>query len=202
MAKTTTNIDLIKQAVLSKQGNQRQANSAVKTRGMVSGGGRKPHKQKGTGKARAGSTRSPIWVGGGKVFGPTKEENYKTRLPKKMQRAAFLELLKVRKDSIKSVDSLAMKEMKTKAALKLLKDNGVDNQFVLMVTEQIQPELIVSTNNLKNVSVITAQDFSINHLIDTSAILMEKAVFEKYFPAIKPEIKKPAVKKTAEKKDK
>src|SRR5512133_3582557 len=90
---TRLNISLIKQAVLAKQANRRQSTSNTKTRGEVRGGGKKPFKQKGTGSARAGSRRSPVWVGGGIVFGPTKDRNFKLRLPKKMARQAIAQAL-------------------------------------------------------------------------------------------------------------
>lgn len=205
MAKTkSVNISLIKQAVLAKQANARQATSATKTRGMVRGGGKKPWKQKGTGRARAGTATSPIWVGGGRAFGPTKERNYKTRLPKKMQRAAFAEMLQTAKDRIVSVPSLAMKVAKTKEALLLLAKHDLKGS-VLLVTEEIQPELILATNNLKNVAVKMAKDLSITDLFDSRTIVMEGTVYTKYFgesktktTAAKTVAKKPAKAKKAE----
>jgi len=191
------NISLIKQAVLTKQANKRQATSATKTRGMVAGGGKKPWKQKGTGRARAGSSTSPVWVGGGRAFGPNSDRNYKTRLPKRMQKAAFAELLTLNKDRIKAVPSLAMKEMKTKSALELLKKHGLEGR-ILLVTEAMQPELIIATNNLKNVSVVVANELSIAHFIDDGTVVMEQAVFDKYFPSSKAPAKKAAEQPVAE----
>lgn len=178
------NISLIKQAVLAKLANKRAATSAVKTRGQVSGGGRKPWRQKGTGRARAGSSRSPIWVGGGKVFGPTKERNYKTRLPQKMQQRALLEILKLNKADIKTAASLEMKEVKTKLAIQLLTKVGVEGA-ALLVTDAIQPELILSTNNLPNVSVTTASNLSVGDFVGGRTIVMEQKVFDKFFPEAK-----------------
>ncbi len=201
MTKTKgVNISLIKQAVLAKQANSRQATSATKTRGMVRGGGKKPWKQKGTGRARAGSSSSPIWVGGGKVFGPHKDRNYKTRLPKKMQKAAFAEMLKAAKDRIISVSSLSMKTAKTKDALVMLAKHDLTGS-VLLVTNEMQPELLLATNNLKTVEVKMARDLSITDLFDGRKVAMEAAVYDKYFAADKPKTAeaKPAAKKTAKK---
>jgi large subunit ribosomal protein L4 len=203
MAKTkNVNISLIKQAVLAKQANARQATSATKTRGMISGGGKKPWRQKGTGRARAGTSRSPIWVGGGRVFGPTKERNYKTRLPKKMQRAAFAEMLIAAKERIIHLPTLALKVPKTKEAIAFLDKNGLKGSL-LLVTAEIQPELLLATNNLKNVEVKVGKDLSITDLFDNRTIAMETPVFEKFFGATKPaastETKPKAVKKTAKK---
>lgn len=185
--KTTVNIDLIKQATLTKLANKRQATSATKTRGEVRGGGKKPWRQKGTGRARAGSSRSPIWVGGGKVFGPNKDRNFKARLPKRMHQAAFRELLMLRQPDIKVVASLALKELKTKAALALLKKHDLTGEL-LLVTEKVQPELLVATNNLPNVAVTTTTSLSIGDLMSTRTVVMEQAVFNKYFPAQKSRI--------------
>ncbi len=202
MSKKNVNISLIKQAVLAKQANARQATSATKTRGMVRGGGQKPWKQKGTGRARAGTKTSPIWVGGGQVFGPHKDRNYKTRLPKKMQRAAFKEMLTAIKDRIVSVPSLAMKTAKTKDAVAMLAKHDLRGKL-LLVTEAIQPELLLSTNNLPNVEVKMARDLSIIDLTDTRTIVMEEATYAGYFgpttaPA-KADKPKAAAKKTAPK---
>lgn len=193
------NISLIKQALLNRLNNKRAATSATKTRGMVSGGGRKPFKQKGTGRARAGSSRSPIWVGGGKVFGPHKDRNYKSRLPKKMKRAAFLQMMSLVKDSIIVVPSLKLTDLKTKAAIALLKKHDLENEKVLLVTQEIQPELIIATNNLPRVQTVVASQMSIEMLANDSKILMEDVAFENFFPKtenkeVKP--KKVATRKT------
>lgn len=202
MSKTKgVNISLIKQAVLAKQANARQATSATKTRGMVRGGGKKPWKQKGTGRARAGTATSPVWVGGGKVFGPHKDRNYKTRLPKKMQRAAMAEMLRTMKDRIVAVPSLAMKAVKTKEAVAMLAKHELKGSL-LLVTEAMQPELLLATNNLKNVEVKMARDLSILDLFDGRTVVMEAPAHAHFFgePAAKPAATtKPTTKKAAPK---
>lgn len=181
MAKAKLNVSLIKQALRTKQANTRQATSHVKTRGEVSGGGKKPWKQKGTGRARAGSSRSPIWVGGGIVFGPSRERNYKLNLPKKMNRAAITQLLRYQLENgaLKIVDKLALKEPKTKLALKLLEEHGAQST-VTIITKEVQPELLAGTNNLKNVSVVLADNVSVLDIAHAKTILVDKASAEQF----------------------
>ncbi len=179
-AKSAPNTALIKQALLARQANRRQSTAQSKTRGNVSGGGAKPWRQKGTGRARAGSRRSPIWVGGGITFGPTKERNFKTVLPKKMNKQAMLELLNHLKNEkmLVTADKISLKEAKTKAALKLLSEHGLTGQKVLIVTEKIEPELVLGTRNVAGVKTTIADHLSI---LDLSAgkVLMETAVAKK-----------------------
>lgn len=181
MAKAKLNVSLIKQALRTKQANTRQATSHVKTRGEVSGGGKKPWKQKGTGRARAGSSRSPIWVGGGIVFGPSRERNYKLNLPKKMNRAAITQLLQYQLENgaLKIVDKLALKEPKTKLALKLLEEHGAQST-VTIITKEVQPELLAGTNNLKTVSVVLADNVSVLDIAHAKTILVDKASAEQF----------------------
>jgi large subunit ribosomal protein L4 len=185
------NLALIKQAILHQQNNLRQATSATKTRGQVSGGGRKPWRQKGTGRARAGSSRSPIWVGGGITFGPTANENYQTQLPKKMAQAAFSQLLQLKKtdNQLKQVSSLKLDQPKTKAARQLLTKLDLPNTNLLLVTEKLEPELVLATNNLPKVLVTTRQSLSLLDLANYQTVAMESAVFYHYFPDAKPKPK-------------
>lgn len=170
------NKPLIRQAVIAAEANRRQGTSHVKTRGEVSGGGKKPWRQKGTGRARAGSSRSPIWVGGGKVFGPAKERHYKQQLPKKMSRQALEQLFNYLLENKKLIvtDSLAMKEVKTKAALTLLKKNEVLGKKVLLITATIEPELILSARNIPGVKVMVNHNLSILDLSSTELVLIDK----------------------------
>lgn len=110
--------DLVHQVVEGMRGNKRAGTADTKGRGEVRGGGKKPWKQKGTGRARHGSTRSPIWVGGGVTHGPLAEKNYKRKITKKMRAQALFSVLskKLKDDEIIFVDSLAMSDIKTKKA--------------------------------------------------------------------------------------
>ncbi len=176
MAKTI-NISLVKQAILARQASRRQGTSHAKTRSEVSGGGRKPWRQKGTGRARAGSNRSPIWVGGGITFGPRKERNFKVALPKKMSRKALLELLRHlhSQKHLQIVPVLSLKDAKTKNAIKLLADHSLIGKKTVFVTEKIEPELVLATRNIKNVKTVTLTDLSILDLAG-GTVVAEEAV--------------------------
>lgn len=168
---------LIKQALIAKQANKRQATSSTKNRSEVRGGGRKPWKQKGTGRARAGSIRSPIWIGGGITFGPDKNRNYKQHLSKKMNHKALSELFNylLLKKRLVVVKSLSLKEAKTKEALKLLGDHGVSGKKVTLITENIEPELVLATRNLAGLNTVVAVDLSILNIASGYVLIEEKA---------------------------
>lgn len=175
--KKSPNISLIKQAIVARLANKRQGTSHVKNRGEVRGGGRKPWKQKGTGRARAGSIRSPIWTGGGITFGPNKGKNYKQHLSKTMSKKAVTELLNYLKTKKRLivVKSLSLKEAKTKAALRLLDEHGVLGRKTTFVTENIEPELIFATRNLSGINTITVIDLSILNISGGYVLIEEKA---------------------------
>ena len=118
------NPDLVHQAVVIQQGNQRQISACVKGRGEVRGGGKKPWRQKGTGRARHGSIRSPIWVGGGVTHGPLAEKNYKRKISKTMRAQALFSVLskKLKDEEILFVDTLAPASIKTKDAVKVVQN--------------------------------------------------------------------------------
>ncbi len=196
MAKTAINIPLVKQALSARQASKRQGTSNTKTRGEVSGGGKKPWRQKGTGRARAGSNRSPLWSGGGITFGPSKERNYKVGLPKKMSRQALLELLRHlhSQQQIIVVKSLALTDAKTKAALKLLSALNLTGKKAILVTEKIEPELVLATRNIKGIKTTIAINLSIIDLA-SGTVVAEEAVAKawgivKDTPAVKAAAKK------------
>lgn len=189
---TQFNTPLVKQAVLAKQANQRQTNSNTKTRGEVSGGGKKPWKQKGTGRARAGSSRSPIWSGGGVTFGPRKEQNFKQKLPKKMNRQALAQLLQYLHslDRVISVPSLAITEAKTKQVANLLKTHNLGRQATLLVTENLEPELVLAAGNLAQVMVRQNINLSVLDLANMPMVIMEATAYEARLPKAKPAVEK------------
>ncbi|MGB4186359.1 MAG: 50S ribosomal protein L4, partial [Limnochordia bacterium] len=130
----TINEALMHQAVLSHLANRRQGTAATKSRGMVRGGGRKPWRQKGTGRARVGSIRSPLWVGGGVVFGP-QPRDYSFSLPKKARRMALKSALsaKVRDGELIVLDELNIEEPKTKLMVKVLKALNADKKPLIVI---------------------------------------------------------------------
>lgn len=199
MEKKLLNKALVKQAIVALQSNRRQATSHVKTRGEVSGGGKKPWRQKGTGRARAGSSRSPIWIGGGKVFGPTRERHYKQQLPKKMARLALGQLFNyyLQEEKLVLIEHLNLKEVKTKAALGLLKKHGADNRRALLITNEIEPELVVSARNLPGVKVTANANVSILDLAEAQIVLIDKkAAVNRGLVKAEVPAKKPVAKET------
>ncbi len=132
------NLPLVHQAYLTQLANMRVVLAHTKTRSEVRGGGRKPWRQKGTGRARAGSIRSPIFKGGGVVFGPRKERNFQKKLPKKALRLAIKSVLsdKLKEDKIKILSEFDFKEFKTKKMLELLNNLGIKDSVLFVLPER------------------------------------------------------------------
>ena len=149
----------------------------TKTRGEVSGGGRKPWKQKGTGRARIGSTRAPHWRHGGVVFGPTPERNWETRMPRGERRKALLSALssKAQADQVIILDSWTMNTPKTKAAEALLKAvQPLQNKKVLHIHGSFDEALFASTRNLQGFNSKTVQAFNIIDLLGADRLLLTR----------------------------
>jgi len=180
LPKVEINKVLIKQVIESYSANKRQANGMVKTRGMVRGGGKKPWKQKGTGKARAGSSRSPIWVGGGVTFGPTADRNFGKTITTKVKNSVALQVLNILNEAkqISVIDKLNLTDHKTKSAINFLKENDATGKKTLIVTENVNTEAALGFGNIpfatiKPVGEVSAFDFFyIKHLI------IEKSAYE------------------------
>jgi len=167
------NHQLLRQAYDTYLANGRDNLAVTKTRGLVRGGGRKPWKQKGTGRARFGSSRNPIWRGGGIVFGPTGEENYSKRLSTTSKRVALRQALSLANESGKIIvmDKLASKEGKTAEMAKLLSKVGVERD-ALVVVDAKTPELIQSTANLQNVMLVSATYLNVFDILNAHHIVM------------------------------
>lgn len=185
-AKMAINKILIKQAVIAMQANARIAGANTKTRGEVSGGGRKPWKQKGTGRARVGSSRSPIWVGGGITFGPSSEKSFKQLLPKKMAQKAKAELWRLceNENRVLVVPNCHLAEPKTKLAVKLLKTINPKGK-TLLITKDVEPELILATGNIPNVNVLPLDQVSILDLAYYQTLVMERVCYEQIYTPVK-----------------
>ena len=173
------NHELLKQAYLSHDANERQNLAVTKTRGLVSGGGKKPWKQKGTGRARFGSSRVPIWRGGGIVFGPTGNENYTIKLHTNAKRTAVRQALtlKAQADAIIVVNELAFKEAKTSQAVKLLgavKAKGT----TLVVVDQKTPELNRVFSNIPNTLLVTASYLDVYRVMNADSIIITSKALE------------------------
>jgi large subunit ribosomal protein L4 len=167
------NHQLVKQAYDTYLANGRENLAVVKTRGLVRGGGKKPWKQKGTGRARFGSSRNPIWRGGGIVFGPTGLENYTKKLPVSSKRLAIRQALSLANgaDKIVVVEKLASKEGKTAEFAKLLTKFGVTRTALVVVTEKT-PELVRATANLGNVKLVSAVYMNVYDIMNADSIVM------------------------------
>ncbi len=165
------NHELVKLAYDSYLANARLASATTKQRGEVRGGGKKPWKQKGTGRARFGSTRNPIWRGGGIVFGPRGNENYTKRISKTSKRVAIKQALTMANQAKKIVVTDVKATGKTAEVAKFLADNKYDRK-VLVVVDEKNPELMRATNNLQNVLVVRANYLSVYHILNADTILL------------------------------
>ncbi len=167
------NHQLLKQAYEAYLANGRDNLAVTKTRGLVRGGGRKPWKQKGTGRARFGSSRNPIWRGGGIVFGPTGEENYTKRISTTSKRVALRQALSLASESGKIivVEKLTSKEGKTAEMARLLARVGVKRDALVVVAEKT-PELVQSTANLQNVMLVSATYLNVFDLLNAHHVVM------------------------------
>ena len=175
------NVDLMHRAVRSQLLSRRQGTSSTKTRGEVSGGGRKPWRQKGTGRARAGSRRSPVWVGGGTVFGP-KPRSYDVRLTKKMRWRALTAALSDRANEGRVIvlDRVGFDAPKTKAAVELLGRLGIEGSALIVVgRDEMARAAKKSFSNLENVKCIASGGLNVYDVIrHATLVLTEAAVRE------------------------
>jgi large subunit ribosomal protein L4 len=168
------NHELLKLAYDSYLANSRLATATTKQRGEVSGGGKKPWAQKGTGRARFGSSRNPIWRGGGIVFGPRGNENYTKRVSTTAKRVALRQALTIA-NLDKRIHVLDFKPTgKTTDTVKFLTDNKLERK-VLIVVDEKTPELIRSTNNLQKALLIRANYLSVYHILNADAIVLTPA---------------------------
>lgn len=167
------------EAVVQQRAALRQGNHKVKNRSEVAGGGRKPWRQKGTGRARQGSIRSPQWRGGGVVFGPT-PRSYAYKLPRKVRRLALLSALstKVREENIIVLDGLTFDAPKTKEFVQVLKDLSIEKK-ALIVTADLDETVALSARNIPGISVVTAESINVLDLVAHEKLVVTKAAVEK-----------------------
>ena len=170
------NNELLKLAYDAFLANSRQASATTKTRGEVRGGGKKPWKQKGTGRARFGSTRNPIWRHGGIVFGPRGNENYKLKLSKTSKRVAIRQALTLANEAKKITVSDIKTTGKTAKIAKFIADKKFKrDRRVLLVVDEKTPELIRATNNLQSALLVRAQYLSVYYVLNADQIIMTPA---------------------------
>lgn len=170
------NHELVKLAYDAYLANSRSSHAKTLKRGEVRGGGKKPWKQKGTGRARFGSTRNPIWRHGGVAFGRTGEENFTKKLARRSKLLAVRQALSM-KNADKAVMTLAADAKfagKTKDAAKILSDMKLDGKNVLMVVAEKTPEILRSTNNLPNVKLVRATYLNVFDIMNADAIVFSE----------------------------
>jgi len=176
---------LVHQFITSYFSNGRESYSSQKNRSDVRGGGKKPWKQKGTGRARAGTTRGPIWRGGGVTFASGKR-NYAEKINKKMYNGAMRSIMSelIRNDKVVAIDKIDLKEIKTKTVSSLLKEHNLES--VLIITNKIDEKLFLSARNIKNVGIATVDYLDPPLMLSFKKVLILKDAlegFEKRFGA-------------------
>ena len=165
-------------SIVNYLANQRQGTHATKTKGLVSGGGRKPYKQKGTGRARAGSIRSPLWKGGGTIFGP-QPRDYSYNLPRKAKKVALHSALsaKLADGEITVIDGISLDKPRTKDMLAILKNLGLNGKTTLIVLPEKNESVILSARNIPGVSVTRVTDLNTyNVAVHTMLLITKQAV--------------------------
>lgn len=171
---------LIHQVVTSFMANQRQASKAQKTRSEVSGGGAKPFRQKGTGRARAGTTRGPIWVGGGRAFAARPDRNYTHKINRKMYRGAMASILAelLRQDRLVVVDEIKLDAPKTKEAKGLISALNGSDQKVLFIDSEFNENFVMGVLNLPHVYLLSSDALNPYDLVAADKIVLSKGALE------------------------
>ena len=176
--------DLIHESVVRANAAERRGTHATKSRGMVSGTGKKPWRQKGTGRAQVGEARNPLWRKGGTVFGP-QPRSYEYHLPKKVEKGALRAALtqKLRDGEVIVVDALSVGEIKTKAAAELLRRIGVEGK-ALLVDVKPEDKLSLSVRNIDGVRLLPSNRVSARDVMNTRRVVLTRAAIEKLQEAL------------------
>lgn len=171
--------DILHTSVVNFLANQRQGTHATKTKGLVRGGGKKPWKQKHTGRARAGSIRSPLWRGGGIIFGP-QPRDYSYRLPKNLKNRALAEALsaKLSGGEMTVVDSISVEKPRTKEMVRILKNLALDGKSVLIVLPEKDGKIILSSRNIPAVKVARVIDLNPYEVLTSERVLITKGALD------------------------
>jgi len=182
--------DLIHESVVRANAAERRGTHATKNRALVSGSGKKPWRQKGTGRARVGEIRNPLWRKGGTVFGP-QPRSYEYQLPKKVEKGALRAALtqKLRDGQVTVVDALSIAEIKTKAAAEMLRRLGVDGgarpaSRVLLVDVKPEDKLVLSVRNIEGVRLLASNRVSARDVVNSRRLVMTRAAIEKLQEAL------------------
>ena len=179
------NAQVMHDAVVVYQANMRQDTAKTKKRDEVSGGGKKPWRQKGTGRARSGSSRSPVWVGGGTVFGPIGNQNYKISQNKKEHKLALKSALSLKtQDGLKVIDEIKFDEKKTKNFVSFLDALKVGGK-VLVVVDEITENIFASARNVGYAKVVTTDNVSVVDLLNVDNLVLSQASVKAIEEALK-----------------
>lgn len=183
----SANHELLHQALVAQTANSRQVLTHTKDRSEVSGGGKKPWKQKGTGRARVGSSRSPIWIGGGVTFGPTKDRNFKQKINQKMKQKALFMVLsdRVKNESLVVLDNIDFNEYKTKKFNELL--NGLEKKVlkterrdILILNDSKDDKVKYSGRNLTGVKIINLENVNLADVLNFRYLLITEKGLETF----------------------
>lgn len=174
------NNHLIYQDVRREMTNKRQGTASSKNRANVRGGGKKPWRQKGRGTARAGTTRSPLWVGGGRVFGP-QPRNFQFKLTKKMKRQARVSAYthKAQQNSVMVIEDFKLQQPKTKEIFQILKNLKLQKTKVLLLTSEYDPLAIRAARNIPNLTIRMASDVSTYDILNCETLLIQQNAIDK-----------------------
>jgi large subunit ribosomal protein L4 len=177
-------VDLIHESVVRANAAERRGTHATKNRALVSGSGKKPWRQKGTGRARVGEIRNPLWRKGGTVFGP-QPRSYEYQLPRKVEKGALRAALtqKLRDGEVLVVDALSVADIKTKAAAEMLKRLGVNGK-ALLVDVTPEDKLALSVRNLIGVRLLASNRVSARDVMDSRRVVLTRAAIEKLQEAL------------------
>ncbi|MGH9239074.1 MAG: 50S ribosomal protein L4 [Vicinamibacterales bacterium] len=177
-------VDLIHESVVRANAAERRGTHATKTRAMVSGTGKKPWRQKGTGRAQVGEARNPLWRKGGIVFGP-QPRSYDYHLPRKVEKGALRAALsqKLQDGAVTVVDALTVAEIKTKAAADMLRRLGVDGK-TLLVDVKPEDKLALSVRNIDGVRLMPSNRISARDVMDTRKVVLTRAALQKLQEAL------------------
>jgi len=170
------NADLVHQIAVSLSANKRQVSAHTKNRGEVSGGGKKPWRQKGTGRARHGSIRSPLWKGGGVTHGPRTERIFEKDVPKKMRRKALFMVLsqKVKDKQLVVLDKIELEKGKTKEMAKSLQKLPCNSQATLIALPNYDKKIFLASRNIKKTSIEDARNLNVLQLLSHKYLLLTK----------------------------
>ena len=176
--------DLIHESVIRANAAARRGTHATKTRAMVSGSGKKPWRQKGTGRARVGELRNPLWRKGGTTFGP-QPRSYEYQLPKKVEKGALRAALaqKLHDGAVVVVDALSVADIKTKAAAEMLKRLGIDGK-ALLVDVKPEDKLVLSVRNIDGIRLLPSNRISARDVMDTRRVVLTRAALERLQEAL------------------